>query len=106
MRKVICALALLVSLASCKKEKLDTTCINGHIEWTGDPADDERGWVLVEETEAINPRQFVLKNLSGAFQVDGLAVKACVYETEERVICNCPQGPMVYKYAITSIHER
>jgi len=108
MRKVIFILALFLSIVGCKKEdgKSASICINGHIQWAGDPAVDGRGWVLVEETEAINPRQFVLKNLPSEFQVNELAVKACMYETEERVSCMCPQNPPVYKYAVTSIRRR
>lgn len=106
MKKVICILALFVFVVSCKKEKHDITCVDGHIEWTGDPAADGTGWVLVEDNDSQTPRRFVLRDLSTEFQESGLPVNACVYETDEKVVCYCPEKPVRYKYAITSIKRR
>lgn len=106
MKKLFCVLALFVLVVSCKKEKQDTICVNGHIEWTGDPAADGTGWVLVEDNESQTSKVFVLTDLPNTFQESGLPVNACVYETDERVVCFCPVDTIRYKYAITSINKR
>lgn len=106
MKKFVCILALFVLVVSCRKEKQETICVNGYIEWTGDPAADGTGWVLVEENEGQTSKVFVLKDLPGSFQESGMLVNACVYETDERVMCFCPVDTVRYKYAITSIKKR
>lgn len=106
MKKLVCILALFVLIVSCKKEKQDSICVNGHIEWTGDPAADGTGWVLVEDNESQTARVFVLVDLPNSFQESGLPVNACVYKTTERVMCFCPVDVVRYKYAITSIKKK
>jgi hypothetical protein len=108
MKRLIYNLVLFVSVISCSKEKQapDSICADGRIIWTGDPAADGTGWVFAIETESQPSKRYILQNLSSEFQVDGLAVNACVYETDERVTCFCPPTTVLYKYAISSITKK
>ncbi|HEY1115710.1 MAG TPA: hypothetical protein VGE66_19235 [Chitinophagaceae bacterium] len=96
-------LLLLTTLAftSCSKER-DSECLDGTIEYMGDPAADGLGWVL--RTDGENPRYFVLGNLPGNYQVDDLEVNACLYNTGQKMTCFCAEPPD--KYAVTSIRKR
>ena len=103
MKRMLLAFLILTSIISCKKEKdensetPETICIDGRIVWTGDRAVDGTGWVLIPESETAAPKRYILKNLPQLYEVDGLAVKACVYETDEEVGCFCGIQPHYYK---------
>jgi hypothetical protein len=97
---LILMLAIL-SFASCSKER-DSECLDGVIEYMGDPAADGLGWVL--RTNAESPRYYVLGNLPAPYQQDDLEVNACLYNTGQKMTCMCAAPPD--KYAVVSIHKR
>jgi hypothetical protein len=88
MKKLLCILALFVFAISCRKEKSDTSCIDGYIHWGGNPAADGSGWNLRTGDESSST-YYILKNLPEEFQTEGLAVNACIQETNEVAPCFC-----------------
>ena len=104
MKKVFYVFMLMVFASSCKKEKPDTSCLDGRITWTGDFSVDGTSWVLIDESDSQNLKSFILKDLSSEFMVDGLQVNACIYKTSEKVLCYCGGTP--YYYKIQSIKKR
>jgi hypothetical protein len=109
MKRIFSALLLFAFAIGCKKETQETEridgaiCVDGHIKWTGDPSYDGTGWVLIVDTEGTDLQRYILKDLSKTYQVDGLAVNACVYETDEEAGCFCAVQPHYYK--ISSIKK-
>lgn len=91
-------IALAFVFTSCTKE---ANCIAGTIQWGGEPAADGLGWYL-ESEEFTKPVK--LKNLSSTYQVDDLAVSACLLKTDEKYQCFCAEPLDVYN--IKSIRKR
>lgn len=94
-------LLTILTFGSCTKER-DAECMDGVIEYMGDPAADGLGWVL--RTNAESPRYYVLGNLPGEYQQDDLEVNACLYNTGRKASCMCAAPPD--KYAVTAIRKR
>ena len=82
----------------CKEER--TVCINGNVIWGGPVAADGTGWQIVSSENTA--KRYYLKSLPQGFDVEGKAVKVCLQETSERMICNCAGTPPFY-YRIISI---
>lgn len=101
MKYGLILLLTILTFTSCTKEH-DSECLDGTIEYMGDPAADGLGWVL--RTDAESTRYYVLGNLPGIFQVDDLEVNACIYNTGEKMTCFCAAPPD--KYAVESIRKR
>ena len=101
MKYGLILLLTILSFTSCTKEH-DAECLDGTIEYMGDPAADGLGWVL--RTDAESPRYYVLRNLPSDFRVDDLQVTACIYNTGEKMTCYCAEQPD--KYAVESIRKR
>lgn len=105
MVRMLFVFTLVASLfSSCSKEneRLAPECLEGTIQWTGNPAADGLGWTLVVNPE--NPTYYVLKNLPITYQQDNLEVTVCIYKTGEKVSCFC-QEPKD-EYAVASIKRR
>ncbi|MBP6686641.1 MAG: hypothetical protein KA160_02185 [Lacibacter sp.] len=100
MKQIFPALIVLLLFGACKKEKA-TLCITGTIQWGGEPAVDGLGWYF-ETPEFSKPVK--LKNLPSNYQVNDLAVAACLMKTEEKYQCFCA-APMDV-YAIINIRNR
>jgi hypothetical protein len=83
---------------SCTKE---ANCIEGIIQWGGEPAVDGLGWYF-ESTEFSRPVK--LKDLPSSYQVDDLEITACLLKTTEKYQCFCATPMDVYK--IKSIRKR
>jgi len=81
-----------------EKQAAETVCLDGTIQWGGDPAADGTGWTFVS-TETT--KRYFLKNLPETFKRDDLQVAVCLQQTEERAYCYCSELP--YLYVITSI---
>jgi hypothetical protein len=90
MKNVITFLLFAILLLGCRKDKHNTVCHDGTIEWHGHPAADGLGWVLATNEET--PQLYVLKNLSSDYQHEGLQVSACLYDTGEKVSCLCSKN--------------
>lgn len=98
------AAAVLLLLASCKKEKQgETVCFDGLIQWHGDPAADGLGWVIVKD-DSTTTKPLVLQNLADSLKTDNLKVAACISETDELFYCECARP--LNKYHIQSIRRR
>ena len=106
MYRLLILTFLCCGLFACTKEKeKNTFCINGTVEWMGSPAADGLGWVLKKDTDSTQLFQvYIPSNLSEGFQKHGLAIQACLYQTDEKAGCFCANQP--YKYFITSIQKR
>ena len=97
MKQIYTALIALAFLfASCEKEIncKDTTCIDGTIQWGGEPAVDGLGWYL-QSDEFTKPVK--LKNLSSIYEVDDLSVSVCLVKTNEKYQCFCAEPLDVYE---------
>ncbi len=105
MKQIYIALiALAFIFASCTKEAKcidNTTCFDGTIQWGGEPVVDGLGWYF-QSDEFTKPVK--LKNLSSTYQVDDLAVSACLVKTDEKYQCFCAEPLDVYE--IKSIRKR
>lgn len=105
MKQIYIALiALAFIFVSCTKEAnciADTTCIDGTIQWGGEPAVDGLGWYF-QSDEFAKPVK--LKNLSSAYEVDDLPVSVCLKKTTEKYQCFC--GEPLDVYEIKSIRQR
>jgi hypothetical protein len=101
MKYCLILLLTILTFTSCTKER-DSECVDGMIEYMGDPAADGLGWVL--RTEAESPQYFVLDKLPAEYRVDDLRVTACIYNTGEKMTCFCASAPD--KYAVSSIRKR
>lgn len=93
--KYIFVFCLLI-IFSCKKNDAALICLDGTIEWAGDPSVDGLGWVLRKDSA----NYFVLKNLPDSVQQPTRNVYACIKKTGERVPCECTN---IYYYYIESI---
>lgn len=97
---VVCIIA--VTTASCKKNKTDSSdiCTTAKVYYGGDPNTDGLGWILLTDSVAFKYK--APENLDPAFQVQGLIVDFCYYETDRDFVCLCP--PPLEKWVhITSI---
>ncbi len=96
----VCIVA--VATVSCKKNKTDSTtvCTTGMVYYGGDPNTDGLGWILV--TDSVAWKYKAPENLDPQFQVQGLIVDFCYYETDRDFICHCPL-PLKKWVHITSI---
>ena len=95
---IVCA----VTMMHCTKEKSrDIICVDGQIMWGGDPAVDGVGWYL-QQVENEEVKSYILTGIPPSFQVEGLAVKACIYDSGQPARCFC--GKSFYK--IESIDRR
>lgn len=101
MKTVIFTFATILLLSACKKEKEEALCLEGSIQWGGEPAADGTGWTFVTtETNQL----YILQNLPAEYKQDDLPVAVCLQQTDEKASCYCPQPP--YLFAITSIKRR
>lgn len=94
--KYIVVFCLLI-IFSCKKNDASLICMDGTIEWAGDPAADGLGWILRKDSS----NYYVLKNLPASFQQPAVNVSACIKKTGERVPCECTD---IWYYNIENIH--
>ena len=95
---IVCA----VTMMHCTKEKSrDIICVDGQIMWGGDPAVDGVGWYL-QQVENEEVKSYILTGIPPSFQVEGLAVKACIYDTKQPANCFCGKS----FYNIESIDRR
>jgi hypothetical protein len=101
MKYCLILLLTILTFSACTKER-DAECLDGVIEYMGDPAADGLGWVLRTNTEST--RYYVLGNLPADYQVDDLEVNACIYNTGSKLTCMCAEAPD--KYAVSSIRKR
>lgn len=101
MKYFIILLLTAFTFTACDKDR-DAECIDGTIEYTGDPAADGLGWVLRTTAEA--PRYYVLSNLPTTYQENGLPVNACLLNTGQKMNCMCANPPD--KYKVVSIQKR
>lgn len=76
------------------KQAADALCLDGTIEWGGDPRADGRGWIFIptEGTQA-----YYLKELPEAYKQDHLPVAVCLQQTGEKASCFCQPLPDLYK---------
>ena len=89
---------------ACEKEtncNENTICIDGIIQWGGEPAVDGLAWYF-QSDEFTKPVK--LKNLSSTYQVDDLPVSVCLLKTTEKYQCFCAEPLDVYE--IKSIRKR
>jgi len=103
MKRLFLILAACTFLTSCDKEREETNalCLEGTIQWGGDPAADGRGWIFVP-TEST--QVYYLKNLPEAYKQNNLQVATCLKQTAEKANCFCQPQP--YLYAVTSIQRK
>jgi hypothetical protein len=101
MKKIFFCLCLSLAFYACKKEQ-QSFCVDAIVKWGGAPELDGLGWYLIlnnDSTIAYTPA-----NLPDNFKVNGLAVNACMFETDKKFYCMCAQPMAVYQ--ITSIQKR
>lgn len=109
MRRLLLIIATSFLFTACDKAKEkeieiesgDIVCLNGTIEWGGEPAADGRGWIFVP-TETS--QYYSLKDLPAAYKQDDLPVSVCLQQTNEKAPCFCPEPP--YFYRVTSVKRR
>jgi hypothetical protein len=102
MKHLIILLLVALSFASCSKDA-DAECMDGTIHYTGDPAADGLGWVLVT-TGTESPRYLILNILPAVYQQEQLSVKACLVNTGQKATCFCAAPPDTYR--VVSIERR
>jgi hypothetical protein len=100
VKKISVLIILFIVLVGCCKEK-QSFCVDAVVKYGGPPAADGLGWYLsVDSTRGI---YYIPKNLSNNYKVDGLRVNTCLYETNDKFQCMCPEPIKVYE--ITSIRK-
>lgn len=106
MKQIYIALiALAFIFASCTKETNcndNTTCIDGTIQWGGEPAVDGLGWYF--KSAELGERPVKLKNLPDSYLTDSLQVNACLRKTDEKYYCFCATPMDVYE--VRSIRKK
>jgi hypothetical protein len=98
MKQLFFAVSLLFLFTACQKE---TRCIDGTIQWGGDPASDGLEWYF--ESPELS-RHVKLKDLASEYKVDNLSISVCLVKTDEKYQCFCAEPMDVY--AIKSIRKR
>ena len=84
-----------------EKQSAETVCLDGTIQWGGDPAVDGSGWTFVP-TETN--KHYFLSNLPEKYKQDDLQVAVCLQQTRYKANCFCAEQP--YLFAITSINKK
>ena len=100
MKHIFLSILLVLLFAACQKDT-NAVCTDGVIRWGGEPAVDGLGWYYQSEDL---PKSVKLKNLSTAWQKDGLQVQACIIKLDEKYQCFCAEPMDVYQ--VKSIRQR
>lgn len=84
MRAIVYLLILVIGISSCEKDddSLGTDWEEGVVYFTGEPAVDGCGWLLLSEGESYH-----LKNLDEEFKIDGLNVWFRYDDLDETYTC-------------------
>jgi hypothetical protein len=99
MKPFFLSLIVFFLFASCQKEKL---CIDGIIQWGGDPAVDGLGWFFT--SASLGDKPVKLKNLPVEYKINDQPVSVCVLKTNEKYQCFCAAPLEVY--SILQIRKR
>jgi len=84
-----------------EQQAANTVCLDGTIQWGGDPAADGSGWTFVPSETA---KHYFLKDLPEQYKQDDLQVAVCLQQTSYKATCFCTEPP--YLFAITSINRK
>jgi hypothetical protein len=104
MKKWLFLVLVFVALLSCDKDNdhPDTCTDTAVVKWGRDPAADGLGWYLMDSVGG--PKIYIPRNLPDYLRIDGQPVTVCLYETDEKFFCHCPQP--LNKYQITFIRKK
>jgi hypothetical protein len=100
MKKILFCFCACILFCACKKEE-QSFCVDATVRWGGDPAADGAGWYLI--ADSVRGISFTPENIPDTLKIDGLLVNACMYDTRNKMSCECAHPPHIYH--ITSIRK-